>query len=63
MIVTVLSGEITVQRDGIEKVIKTGETWTENPGEEHAVVNKGASSRVTASMVLPKGASETTFVK
>jgi quercetin dioxygenase-like cupin family protein len=63
VLVTVLSGEITVIQNGSEKIVKTGESWTEKPGVEHEVVNRGASARVTASMVLPRGAAETTFVK
>lgn len=63
VLVTVMSGEITVQQGGAEKVLKTGESWTENPGDIHAVVNKGASARVAVSMLLPKGAEATTLVQ
>lgn len=61
--VTVLSGEMTLRHNDTEKVLKTGESWTENPGDIHEVVNKGASARVAVSMLLPKGAEVTTPVK
>ena len=63
-LVTVLSGEITLKEKGTELIIKTGESLTERPGDEHAVVNKGtATVRVAVSMLLPKGAEATTTVK
>ena len=63
VLVTVLSGEVTLQQGSATKVIKTGESWTENPGDVHSIVNKGGSARVVADMLLPKGAAETTMVK
>ncbi len=63
VLATVLSGEMTLMKDGTEQVVKTGGSWTEGPGEIHSVVNKGESARVEVSMVLPKGAEVTTFVK
>jgi quercetin dioxygenase-like cupin family protein len=63
VLVTVLSGEVTLEQDNVTKVIKTGENWTEKPGDVHAVINKGASARGVAVMLLPKGAAETTMVK
>ena len=64
VLVTVLSGEITLKEKGGEVVKKTGESWTEKPGDEHAVVNAGtATVRVVISMLLPKGAEATTVVK
>jgi quercetin dioxygenase-like cupin family protein len=63
VVVTVLQGEITLQEKGREDVIRAGESWTENPGDIHAVVNRGTvNCRVVASMLLPKGAKETTLV-
>jgi quercetin dioxygenase-like cupin family protein len=63
-LVTVLSGEITLKEKGAEIVKKTGESWTEKPGSEHAVVNAGtATVRVAISMLLPKGAEATTVLK
>ncbi len=63
VLVTVLSGEMTLKENGSERIVKTGESWTENPGAVHAVVNKGKSARVAVSMLLPKGAEATTLVK
>ncbi len=63
VLVTVLSGEITLIEKNAETVKKAGESWTENPGAEHEVVNKGASARVAISMLLPKGAEVQTLVQ
>ena len=64
VMVTVLSGEITLKEKGAEVVKKTGESWTEKAGDEHAVVNAGpATVRVAISMLLPKGAEATTMIK
>ena len=64
VLVTVLSGEITLKEKGAEVVKKTGESWTERPGDEHSVVNAGtATVRVVVSMLLPKGAEANTVVK
>ena len=60
----VLSGEITLKEKGAEVIKKTGESWTEKPGDEHSVVNAGAANvRVVVNMLLPKGAEATTMVK
>jgi quercetin dioxygenase-like cupin family protein len=64
VLVTVLSGEITLIEKGTQTIKKTGESWTEKPGDEHAVVNAGTSNvRVAVSMLLPKGAEATSLVK
>jgi quercetin dioxygenase-like cupin family protein len=64
VLVTVLGGEITVREKGGERVVKTGESWTERPGDVHAVVNAGAATtRVAISILIPKGAEVTTMVK
>ncbi len=63
ILVIVLSGEMTLNENGTERILKTGESWTEKPGAVHAVVNKGKSARVAVSMLLPKGAEATTLVK
>jgi quercetin dioxygenase-like cupin family protein len=63
-LVTVLSGAITLKEKGTEIIKKTGESWTEKPGDEHAVVNAGPEAvRVAVSMLLPKGSEATTIVK
>jgi quercetin dioxygenase-like cupin family protein len=64
VLVTVLSGELTLTEKGAERIMKTGESWTENPGDQHAVVNAGrAITRVAVSILLPRGAEVTTIVK
>ena len=64
VLVTVLSGEITLRQKGTEKIVKAGESWTENPGNVHAVVNAGtATARVVGVFLVPKGAEATTMVK
>ena len=63
VVATVLSGEITLKEKGTERVVKTGESWTEAPGAVHSVVNKGAPARVAVSILLPKGAEMQTPVK
>ena len=64
VLVTVLSGEITLREKGTERIVKAGESWTEDPGNVHSVVNAGpTTTRVSATFLLPKGAEMTTFVK
>ncbi len=63
VLVTVLSGEMTLVQGNAERVVKTGESWTENPGDVHSVANRGPSARVVVSMVLPKGAQITTPIE
>lgn len=64
VLVTVLSGEMTLREKGAERIVKTGESWTERPGNVHAVVNAGTDTvRVAISILLPKGAEVTTMVK
>jgi len=55
--------ELTLEgRSSIGK--KTGESWTEKPGDEHAVINAGkATVRVAVSILLPKGVEATSLVK
>ena len=64
VLVTVLSGEMTLREKGVERVIKTGESWTEQPGNVHSAVNAGTvTTRVAISILIPKGAEVTTMVK
>ncbi|HXX57912.1 MAG TPA: cupin domain-containing protein [Thermodesulfovibrionales bacterium] len=64
VLVTVLDGEITLKDKTGERVVKTGESWTENPGDLHSVVNSGAATaRVAITMILQKGAETTTVIK
>ena len=64
VLVTVLSGEITLKEKGTEVIKKNGVSWTEKAGDEHAVINAGSATvRVAVSMLLPKGSEATTIVK
>ena len=64
VLVTVLHGEMTLKDKGGERIIKAGNSWTENPGDQHSVVNSGAApARVLVNMLLPKGAEFTTIIK
>lgn len=64
VLVLVLSGEMTLREKGTERIMKAGESWTENPGNEHSVINAGTvPARVAVSMLLPKGAEATTLIK
>jgi quercetin dioxygenase-like cupin family protein len=64
VVATILSGELTLTEKGVEKIVKTGDSWTENAGDQHAVLNTGTvTTRVAVSILLPKGAEVTTIVK
>jgi quercetin dioxygenase-like cupin family protein len=64
VLVTVLNGEMTLKEKGSDRIIKTGESWTENPSDLHSVVNAGATpARVVVNILLPKGAEATTIIK
>jgi len=64
VVVTVITGEVTLIEAGSERVVKSGESWTESVGYVHAIANRGASTtRVVASYLIPKGAARTTMVK
>ncbi len=64
VLATVLSGELTLTEKGTQRIIKTGESWTENVGDQHAAVNAGmVNTRVAVSILLPRGAEANTIVK
>ena len=64
VLVTVLNGEMTLKEKDRERIIRAGESWTENPGDLHSVVNAGAiAARVVVNILLPKGAEATTIIK
>ncbi len=64
VLATVLNGEMTLKEKGSERIIRAGESWTENPGDPHSVVNAGATAaRVVVNMLLPRGAEATTLIK
>jgi quercetin dioxygenase-like cupin family protein len=58
---TVLEGELTFDTAGTKKVYRTGESFTELPGEVGVAANTSAArTRVMASIILPKGAAPST---
>ena len=60
----VVTGELTFTDASGERVVKTGETFRENPGAVHWVMNKGSVPvRVAVSYLIPKGAAVITMVK
>jgi len=62
--VTVISGELVLQRSVGERILKPGESVIENPGDVHALINRsGEAARIAASELIPKGAAETTVVR
>lgn len=64
VLATVLSGEITLTEKSTQRIMKTGESWTENAGDQHSVVNAGmVNTRVAVSILLPRGAEVNTMVK
>jgi quercetin dioxygenase-like cupin family protein len=63
-LVTVLNGEITLREKGTERIITTGGTWTENREKSMRPSMRAArTTRVAASVLLPKGAETTTIIK
>jgi len=59
----VMDGEITLLENGTTKQVKAFKSWTEVAGAVYSVTNaSGNNARVAMSMLLPKGAEETTFV-
>ena len=64
VLVTVLNGEITLKEKGNERIIRAGESWSENPNGLHSVVNAGTSTaRIVVNMLLPRGAEATTLIR
>ncbi len=60
---TVVQGEMSDVVEGQpEQIIKTGQSWVEQPGEYAVISNKGSTpARVSAVVLLPKGAPLTTL--
>lgn len=64
VVVTVVTGQLVLERAGGAKVIKTGESFIEEPGDVHALANRShAPARIAAAELIPQGAEETTVVK
>ena len=63
LLITVMSGAMTLRESGGDRVVKAGESFTESPGRVHSVVNAGPGpARIAVSVLLPKGAEITTMV-
>ena len=66
VLVSVAAGDLTVIRDGgaEEMAYAAGETWIEEPGQQHWVENRGEDAVfVAATFLLPAGASPTEFIE
>lgn len=60
-VITVLQGEITLIRDGMETTYKAGDSFTETPGQTLQAFNRGSTDLiVAASYLLPDGTQLTT---
>jgi quercetin dioxygenase-like cupin family protein len=64
VVVTVVTGELTLVDDAGQRIVRAGESWTERAGDKHAIINKSAGTiRVVSSALFPKGGARTTVVK
>ena len=64
VVVTVVTGELTLVDDAGERLVRAGESWTEKAGDKHAIMNKSAGTiRLVSSALFPKGVARTTVVK
>jgi quercetin dioxygenase-like cupin family protein len=62
-IITVIQGQVTLNRDGAETPYSVGDSFTETPGQTLQAFNRGSSELiVVASYLLPDGAQLTTNV-
>jgi quercetin dioxygenase-like cupin family protein len=54
--VTVISGELVLQRSVGERILRTGESVIENPGDVRALLNRSATAaRIVASELIREG--------
>jgi quercetin dioxygenase-like cupin family protein len=62
-VITVLQGQVTLNRDGTETTYNVGESFSETPGQTLQAFNRGGSELiVAATYLLPDGAQLTTNV-
>jgi quercetin dioxygenase-like cupin family protein len=60
-VITVIQGQITLSRDGVEKTYNVGDSFTEIPGQTLQAFNRGSTELiVAATYLLPDGAQLTT---
>jgi quercetin dioxygenase-like cupin family protein len=53
---TVLSGQLTVHADGMDQVLRTGDTFYQRPGNTHIASNsESTTTRVVATYAVPMG--------
>ncbi len=63
VVAIVIEGEITLTQNGVSKVYKAGQSWTEAVGQIHQASNKGsAKAAVAVTYLLAKGAAPDIFV-
>jgi Cupin domain len=64
VVVTVITGQLVLERAGGDRIVKAGESFLEVAGDVHALVNRSATpARIVAAELIPKGAAEATVVK
>lgn len=62
-VITVLQGQVTLNRDGTEKTYNVGDSFSETPGQTLQAFNRGSTELiVAATYLLPDGAQLTTNV-
>jgi quercetin dioxygenase-like cupin family protein len=62
-VITVLQGQVTLNRDGTEKTYNVGDSFSETPGQTLQAFNRGSGELiVVATFMLPDGAQLTTNV-
>jgi quercetin dioxygenase-like cupin family protein len=60
-VITVIQGQVTLSRDGVEKTYNVGDSFTEIPGQTLQAFNRGSTELiVAATYLLPDGAQLTT---
>ena len=60
-VITVIQGQVTLNRDGAEKTYNVGDSFTETPGQTLQAFNRGSTELiVVATYLLPDGAQLTT---
>lgn len=60
-VITVLQGQVTLNRDGMEKTYSIGDSFSETPGQTLQAFNRGSTELViAATYLLPDGAQLTT---
>jgi quercetin dioxygenase-like cupin family protein len=62
-VITVIQGQVTLSRDGVEKTYNVGDSFTETPGQALQAFNRGSTELiVAATFLLPDGTQLTTNI-